>query len=393
LRTLDDVNVKGKVCFVRCDLNCSVKEGIVKSSDRIKAAAETLKELSIKGARTVILSHQGRVGGKDFIGLGQHARLLEGYVGRKINFVEDLFFKTARDAIKNLKDGDIMMLENTRFFAEEEVEQPPEAHAKTMIISRLAPLGSIFILEAFSAAHRPHATVVGFAPVLGAVVGRAMEKEVVSLRKGMDSPKAPLTVILGGAKIEDSVKIINSFMPKADNILVGGMVANMMLLARGIDIGKSAEAIPNEMVEKAKEFAGNQKIIVPESVGVDERGERKEMNISELPSTGEILDIGEESAKKFAEIIRSSKTAVMNGPVGVYEREGFGIGTKIILEAMKDVEFSLLGGGNTVEAITKAGLYVHDFGHVSLAGKAFVEYLLGEKLIGVEILEKYPYKG
>jgi len=397
--TLDDIEVEGKTVLLRVDINCPVDEKThkISAAERIEGHSKTIRELADKGAKVVVLAHQGRKGDPDFIKLYQHAGMLSDYVGKKVTYIDDLYGEKAKSAIRAMKKGDIILLENTRFFDGETEEKTPEEHAKSPLVTNLAPLADYFVLDAFSAAHRSHASVVGFTKVLPSVAGRVMESEVTSIAKAMENPKRPCVFVAGGAKPDDSMKIMGNLFAKGviDKALLGGVIANLMLIANGTSIGVDEEFMKQkgymELIPKAKEFLAKYKgkIELPVDVAEDKDGERIEVDTTELPSKYPIKDIGRKTVKKYAEAISSAGTVIINGPMGVTEHKGFDSGMRKILYAIAiSNAFSLGGGGHTIASIDEFGLNRGDFGYISLAGKAFMESLAGKKLIGVEMLKE-----
>jgi len=402
--TLDDVNVKGKTVMVRVDFNSPVDPETKKLLDdtRIRAHGETtIKELSEKEAKVVILAHQGRPGDPDFIPLKQHAERLGEIIGKSVKYVDDLYGEKAKKAIRELRNGEILVLENTRTYPEERKSKTPEEHAKSEFIRELAPLADLFVNDAFSAAHRSHASVVGFTAVLPSVAGRIMERELKALTRVLESPEKPCVFILGGAKADDSLKISQYVLKNeiADYILTGGITGHLFLVATGVDLGG-----PNmELLEKQKvldlvpgieklmaEYPG--KIKTPIDVAVEVEGKRKEISVKNLPTEHPIFDIGTETIKEYSQIIKKAKSIVISGPPGVYEREEFLKGTKEVLEAVAESEaFSLVGGGHTVAAVQELGLS-DKMSYISTAGGALIEFLMGSKLPAVVALEKAAEK-
>ncbi len=397
--TLDDVDVEGKTVLVRVDFNSPVDPETKKLLDdtRIRAHGETtIKELSEKGAKVVILAHQGRPGDPDFISLEQHAERLREILGKPVKYVDDLFGEKAKEAIKKLENGEILVLENTRAYSEERKSKSPEEHAKSEFIKELSPLADLFVNDAFSAAHRSHASVVGFTAVLPSVAGRIMERELKALARVLESPEKPCVFILGGAKADDSLKISQYVLNNgiADYILTGGITGHLFLVATGVDLGK-----PNmELLEKQKVLdlvpgikdlmaKHTGKIKVPVDVAVEVEGKRKEISVSDLPTEYPIFDIGTKTINEYSQIIKDAKSIVISGPPGVYEKEEFIKGTKEIFEAVARSEaFSLLGGGHTIAAVQELGLS-DKMSYISTAGGALIEFLMGSKLPAVAALE------
>ncbi|MDH7477325.1 MAG: phosphoglycerate kinase [Candidatus Bathyarchaeota archaeon] len=398
--TLDDVEVKGKVVLVRVDFNSAVDPETKKILEdvRIRAHGETtIKELANKGAKVVVLAHQGRKGDPDFIPLKQHAEILGKILGKPVKYVDDVFGEKAKNEIKNLKNGEILVLENVRTYANETKEGTPEEHAKTDFVKNLAPLAQLFVNDAFAAAHRAHVSIIGFAAVLPSVAGRIMERELKSLSKVLENPEKPCVFILGGAKADDSLEISRYVLNNkiADYVLTGGVVGHVFLAAKGINLGK-----PNmEFLEKKalmglvpgiKELMHKypDKIKTPKDVAVEVDGKRKEVSTSELPVNYQIFDIGAKTVEDYATIIKAAKSIVVSGPMGVFENSEFIYGTKRVFEEIaKSKAFSLAGGGHTISAIEKLGLS-NKISYVSTAGGALIEFLMGKKLPGVVALEK-----
>jgi len=398
--TLDDVDVKGKTVLLRVDFNSPVDPETKKILDdtRIKAHAETtIKELSEKGAKIVILAHQGRPGEPDFISLEQHTKRLGEILGKPVRYVDDLYGEEAKRAIRELKPGEIIVLKNTRTYPYERKSKSPEEHAKSDFIKELASLADLFVNDAFSAAHRSHASVVGFTAVLPSVAGRIMERELKALARVLESPEKPCIFILGGAKADDSLKISQYVLDNniADYVLTGGITGHLFLAATGVDLGRPNMALLEkqkvlDLIPGIKELMAKYpgKIKVPVDVAIEVDGRRKEISTKDLPTEYPIYDIGTETIKEYSRIIGEAKSIVVSGPPGVYEREEFRKGTKEILEAVANSEaFSLVGGGHTVAAVQELGL-ADKMSYVSTAGGALIEFLMGSKLPGVVALEK-----
>jgi phosphoglycerate kinase len=398
--TLDDVKVKDKVVLVRVDFNSAIdpKTQKILEDARIRAHAETtIKELADKGAKVVILAHQGRKGDPDFIPLKPHAEILSKILKKPVRYVDDLFGEKAKNAIKSLKSGEILVLENVRTFAGETKDGSPEEHAKTELIKNLAPLADLFVNDAFAAAHRAHVSMVGFTAVLPSVAGRIMERELKSLSKVLENPEKPCVFILGGAKADDSLEISKYVLDKqiADSVLTGGVVGQVFLAAKGVDLGK-----PNMDYLEKKQLVTllpgikaliqkyPERVKTPQDLAIEVQGKRKEISVNELPTEYSTYDIGKKTVDDYAKIIRKAKSIVISGPMGVYENREFSFGTKKILEEIADSKaFSLAGGGHTISAIEEFGL-TKRISYISTAGGALIEFLMGKKLPGVVALEK-----
>jgi len=398
--TLNDVKVKDKVVLVRVDFNSPIDPDTKKILDdtRIRAHANTtLRELADAGAKIVILAHQGRKGDADFLPLKQHAELLSEIMRKPVKYVDDLFKEKAKTAIKNLRDGEILVLENVRDFLGETKEGTPEEHAKTEFVQNLAPLAQIFVNDAFAAAHRAHVSIVGFTPVLPSVAGRIMERELKSLSRVLENPERPSIYILGGAKADDSLEISKYVLEKgsADCVLTGGVVGQIFLAAKGADLGKPTMELLHkkelmELIPGIKELMQkySNHIKTPIDVATDMNGKRKEIPVKELPTNHPIFDIGTRTAEDYSDTIKTAKSIVISGPMGVFENQQFSLGTKKILEEIAGSRaFSLAGGGHTIAAIDKFGLN-NQISYISTAGGALIEFLMGKKLPGVVALEK-----
>ena len=398
-KTLDDFDVKNKVVLVRVDFNSEIDPTSKKvtSDVRIRAHAETtLKELAEKGARTVVLAHQGRKGDPDYTPLKQHSEILGKILKCPVKYVDDIYGDKAKEAIKALQGGEILVLENVRGFDGETKNGTPEQQAKTELVQALAPLADLFVNDAFAAAHRGHVSMVGFTAVLPSAAGRIMERELKSLSKALEKPEKPCVYVMGGAKADDSLEISKYVLGNgiADCVLVGGVTSQLFLAAKGVDLGKGNMAF----LEK-KELTGlipgikalmaqyPDKVMVPVDVALDVGGKRKEIPVTRLPTENSIFDIGAKTVENYAKLISNAKSIVVSGPMGVYENKEFNYGTKKVLEAIANSKgFSLAGGGNTIAAIEEYGL-TKKIGYVSTAGGALIEFLMGKKLPGVAALE------
>lgn len=395
MQTLDTYDFKGKTAFVRADLNCPVDEATkkVEPSERIAGHAKTIAELSDKGAKVVVLAHQGRKGDYDCISLSQHALLLGDACKKPVKFVDDVCGEKAKAAIRSLQPGEILLLDNVRFLDDETKYKTIEDNENASIVRELSPLCDVFVLDAFSASHRAQASIVGFhkKPV---VAGRVMQHELEALSR-LKNPARPVAFVFGGAKPEDSIGIMSQWLSegKLDCALTCGVLGVLMIVASGREVGKSLELLKEkkalDYLPQAKQLLMKYKgkIYVPDDVAVDLNGKRKELAIYELPSNYPIMDIGKKTAKKYSELLSGAKTIIVNGPAGVYEQPEFEYGTKALLKAVeKSGAFSVMGGGHTLSAIDKFKINKKKLGYVSLAGKALIEYLSGMELPGVKIL-------
>jgi len=398
-KTLDDFQVKDKVVLVRVDFNSEIDPNTknVTSDVRIKAHAEsTIKELAEKGAKTVILAHQGRKGDPDYTPLKQHAEILQKILKCPVKYVDDVFGDKAKAAIKALNAGEVLVLENVRSWDGETKSKTPEEAAKTELVQNLAPLADLFVNDAFAAAHRGHVSMVGFTAVLPSAAGRIMERELKSLGRALEKPEHPCVYVMGGAKADDALEISKFVLDNgiADYVLVGGVTSQLFLAAKGVELGKKtmdflAKKELMQFVQGIKALLAKypDKIILPEDVALDVDGKRKEIPVSKLPTENSIFDIGKKTVDKFAALISKAKSIVVSGPMGVYENKEFNYGTKKVFEALASSKaFSLAGGGNTIAAIAEYGLS-KKVGYISTAGGALIEFLMGKKLPGVVALE------
>ncbi len=387
--TLDDVDVSGKTVLVRADINSPVVDGKVQDNPRVRAAAETLKELSDKGAKVVVLAHQGRPGDKDFVNLEQHAELLSKHTSKDVMFVDDIYGEKAIKKIRALKNGNILILDNVRSLKEEMEKVTPEEHSKTDFVQTLAKEADFFVIDAFSAAHRGQASLVGFMPLLPTVLGREMQHELDALEK-IKSEKAVL--VLGGAKPEDALKIIEHFSEQGilQSVLTTGVIAQIFIAAKGIVMGEPEKFLKDNdywgFVPKAKELLEStaNKIEIPIDMITETK---KTIIIDDMPIREKIYDMGAKTCDKYAETIKSAKFIVLNGTAGVVEK-GFDMGTRKIFTAVADSNaFSLVGGGHSTSAIEELGIPKDKFSFISLAGGALISYLSGENMPVLKTLE------
>lgn len=398
--TIDDFDLKNKTVLVRVDFNSPLdpKTKQIINDKRIRAhASATIEELVKKGAKTVILAHQGRPGDADFIGLDQHAKLLGKALNMSIKYVDDVLGADAQTAIKALESGEVLVLGNVRGVANEQTKGTPEEHSETEFVKNLAPLADIFINDAFAAAHRAHVSMVGFTAVLPSASGRIMERELKALGKVLEAPEKPSVFVIGGAKGDDSLDISNYVLKNniADNVLTGGVIGHIFLVAKGVDLGegnmkflekKDLMGLVPGIKKLMEQYPGA--VVVPVDLAMEVDKKRKEIDVDDLPTDNPIFDIGTKTANNFGEIIKKAKTIVVSGPVGVFENPEFKAGSKIVLEAVAESEgFSLVGGGHTVAAVEKLGL-ADKMSYVSTAGGALIEFLMGKQLPGVVALEK-----
>ena len=392
-RNLDDADVSGKRVLVRVDLNVPMHDGKVGDATRIKEVAPTITELAQKGGKVILLSHLNRPKGPDpKDSLRPVAAEVARIVGRPVAFAEDCVGPKAQAAVAAMKNGDILCLENTRFHPEE--EKNDKAFARL-----LAALGDIFVEEAFSAAHRAHASITGIVTESGmpAYPGRAMKEELDALAKAFETPEHPVAAIVGGAKISTKLELLGHLLSKVEALIIGGGMANTFLAAQGKPIGKSLtenDLIPHAREILAKAAALGREIVLPvDAVVAEKLAEHvptRVVDVDEVGPTDMILDIGPRSVEHVVSVLARSKTLVWNGPFGAFEVEPFNNGTIEVAEAVAELTtsrklVSFAGGGDTVAALNVAGV-MGRLTHVSTAGGAFLESLEGKTLPGVAVL-------
>jgi len=390
-RTLDHVDVKGKRILVRVDLNVPVGNGVVTDSSRIERVAPAIAEIADKGGKVILLSHFGRPKGRDpKQSLKPVAAEVARIIKRPVQFADDCIGETAERAVAAMKPGDILCLENTRFHAGEEKNDPA-------FVAALARLGDIWVNDAFSAAHRAHASTEGLGHKLPAYAGRTMQAELEALARALEHPERPLSAIIGGAKISTKLDLLGNLLDKVNALIIGGAMANTFLLAQGKNVGKSlAEAdlvgTAREIIEKAK--ATKREILLPADVVVAEKFEAhapsRVVDTDKVGGKEMILDIGPRTIENVVSMLARTKTLVWNGPFGAFEMEPFDNGTVEIAEAAAELTearelVSIAGGGDTVAALNVAGA-ADRLTYVSAAGGAFLEWLEGKALPGVEVL-------
>ena len=391
-RTLDDLDVKGKRVLVRADLNVPVKDGVVTDATRIARQAPTIKELADKGAKVIVLSHFDRPKGKvvPSMSLKVLVQPLSDAVGRKVAFADDCIGPKAEAAVAALKDGDVLLLENTRFHKGEEENDAGMA-------KQLAALGDIFVNDAFSAAHRAHASTEGVARLLPNAAGRSMQAELSHLEKALGNPERPLLAVVGGAKVSTKIALLENLVARVETLVIGGAMANTFLAAEGVKVGKSLYE-PDHM-ETARKIihAANESgaaILLPTDVVVAREfkagAAHRICPVSDIGADEMVLDVGPDSIKAFENRLVGTRTLVWNGPFGAFETQPFDAGTVAAARAVADATkkgqlLSVAGGGDTVAALAHAGVE-GDFTYVSTAGGAFLEWLEGKSLPGVDAL-------
>ena len=395
-RTVDDVDVKGKRVLVRLDLNVPMADGVVTDTTRITRATPTLRELAEKGAKVIVLSHFGRPKGKPDAAnsLRPLAAALNRELGRPVQFAEDCIGPRAETAVRALGDGDVLLLENTRFH-EGETDNDP------VFVAALAALGDLYVNDAFSAAHRAHASTEGVARALPAYAGRTMQAELEHLGAALSHPERPVAAIVGGAKISTKLELLGNLVKRTDVLIIGGGMANTFLFAQGTAVGSSL--CEKDMAGTARTIMATAKdagceIVLPVDVVVAEKFEAGAANevvaIDAVPADRMILDIGPQSIARVEAVLQGVKTLVWNGPFGAFEIEPFDRGTVRVAQAAAALTkagrlVTVAGGGDTVAALNAAGV-ADELTYLSTAGGAFLEWLEGKALPGVEALQPSP---
>lgn len=388
----DELDAEGNTVLVRVDVNAPIDpaSGRLLDDERIREHLGTLRRLS--DAAVVLISHQSRPGKNDFTTLEQHATRLDRLLDRPVRYVDDVFGPAARDAIRDVAPGEVLVLENVRFYSEEYIEMPPEEAADTHLVQRLAPLFDAYVDDAFSAAHRSQPSLVGFPERLPSYPGPLMERELEVLEDVGGGP-SPVVFALGGAKVEDAVAVIANAVEHdvADTILLSGVVGNVFLEADGRDVGGAThEYVRNQgygdVVERAETLLDAHPDVfeLPSDVAVAIDGERQEAGVEEFPVDALASDIGVETIARYEAVLEEAGTAVVNGPPGIYEEALFQLGTREVFSAATRAEFSVSCGGDTAAAVD--ALDVRGFDHVSIGGGASTTLLSGDTLPAVEAL-------
>jgi phosphoglycerate kinase len=390
-KTLDDVDFAGKRVLIRVDMNCSVDPESKEITDdsRIVAILPTLRELA--KSKTVLMAHQGRPGSDDFISLEAHTDILRKH-GLNGSFVDDIFGDKAKAAIEKVAVGEILVLQNVRYFDGELKKAPPEEVAKEPLVQELYPLFDLFVNDAFGAAHRSQASIVGFTTVLPSVAGRLVEKEIRTLTDATATDQHPWTLVLGGAKVADKVKTLGKLLAadRVDNALIGGLLGTLFLIAKGLvsqDYSKSIKGF-EDAVSTAKELLEKYPdvITLPEDAAVERDGERYECEFSQMESDP-FFDIGSKTTKKYVETIRSSAVVFANGPMGFFEKDAFAKGTSEVLDAIADCEGITVVGGGHMGAMAQKKDFGDRITHISTGGGATINFLTGKKLDLIVALE------
>ncbi len=398
-KSVDDINVKGKRVLVRCDFNVPLKGGEITDDTRIKAALPTIQKLLKDGGKVILCSHLGKVknGPNEGESLAPVAKRLEEVLGQSVNFVSDynVTGEAATKAVADMKEGEVVLLQNTRFRGTEETKNGEE------FSKELADLADVYVCDAFGSSHRAHASVAGVTKFISEkggenAVGYLMQKEIDFLGNAVENPVRPFVAILGGAKVADKLNVINNLLEKCDTLIIGGGMAYTFIKAQGYEIGKSLcddEKLDycKEMMEKAEKMG--KKILLPvdsvtisdfpNPIDADVSADVQNCDITAMPADREGCDIGPKSAEMFADAVKSAKTVVWNGPMGVFENPTLAAGTLAVAKALAETDATtIIGGGDSAAAVNQMG-YADKMSHISTGGGASLEFLEGKELPGV----------
>ncbi|MFC7098062.1 phosphoglycerate kinase [Halobaculum marinum] len=395
-RTLDDLPAEQRV-LVRLDLNSPVEDGVVQDNRRFSRHAETVAELAESGHRVALMAHQGRPGRDTFVSLEQHADILAEHAGVDVDFVADTFGDDALAAVRDLDAGDVLLLENTRMTDDELPEKAPEEHAASDFVQTLAPEFDAYVNDAYSAAHRKHASLVGFPLKLPSYAGRVMETEYEANTAIAEREfDGDVTMVVGGTKATDVIGVMEALDEKVDQFLLGGVAGELFLRAAGYPVGEDVDtelfdeqwSANEETIRSVLEERRDQVTLASDLAYEDADGERGEVAVEDIvEKTQSFLDVGSDTVADYEPVIRDSEAVFVKGALGVFEDERFSVGTVGVLEAIADTDcFSVVGGGDTSRAITMYGMSEDDFSHVSIAGGAYIRALTGEPLPAVELL-------
>lgn len=414
IRTLDELHLSGKTVLCRVDINQPVDRasGTLKSINRIRACVPTVRELSDKGAKVVLMAHQGSdIEYKNYYTTKPHAAVLSELLGREVKWIDDVCGPAAREAIRALKDGEILLLDNVRFVAEEQtlfetkLRLTHEQQARTLLVEKLAPLADCYVCDAFAAAHRDQPSLCGFEQVLPSAMGRLFEQEFCTVSQVMEAPERPCVFVLGGAKISDAFLMMQTVLSRgvADHIVTGGLVGNIFLTALGEQIGQGSldfilKSNYGEYIDRARELYAQygDKIVLPKDLSWVENGGRKEALLGSVPADIGAVDIGHETVREYQQLILNAGTVFVNGPMGVFEQPESEYGTRAVWQAIADTKgHSVLGGGDSITAAEKFGL-TDRMGYICTGGGALIRFLSGEELPVVRALRHgatIPEKG
>lgn len=387
LRTLQNADLQGKRVLLRTDFNVPIQDGVVQDKTRLEESLPTLRYLLEKNCKVVIASHLGRPKGQvnPEFKLDLVAEELSKLLAKPVKKLNDCIGPEVETAVNAMQGGELVMLENLRFHPEEEANDPAFAQS-------LAKLADVYVSDAFGTVHRAHASTEGVAHVLPAYAGLLLEKEVTVLSRLMEAPERPVCLLVGGAKIDTKIGILEKFLDAADTFIIGGALANTFLKAQGFEVGTSLyEADKLDVAKKFLEEAKNKTVLLPVDVVVaeeiSETASTQTVEVNQVGPTAKILDLGPKTVELFKAALQNSKTIIWNGPMGLYEMSPFAAGTKGIAEGVaQSGASSVIGGGDTIDAIHHFGYNGKEFSHISTGGGAMLEFLEGKELPGVKIL-------
>ena len=406
INTLDDLELAGRTVLCRVDINSPLdpERGGLADTTRIRGCAPTVRELAEGGARVVLLAHQGGdLEYHNYASTEPHAAVLTELVGRPIAFIDDVCGPAARDAVRALGDGEVLLLDNVRYCGEEltlfenRLKLSPADQAKTLVVRKLAPLAELYVCDAFAAAHRSQPTLVGFEQLLPSAMGRLFEREYENLARLRAAPARPCVFLLGGTKVQEAFPMMAAALRDGmvDRVLTAGLVANVMLVAAGVDVGAPSldfirQSQLEPFIDESKTILAEhgEKIVLPSDLAVVAGGARREMAVADLPVAEQIVDIGAHTIADYAAWIAACGTVFANGPAGVFEKPETELGTKVLWYAMAGTKgFSALGGGDSVRAVNRFGLGDR-FDYVCTAGGAMVQFLSGKPMPVIEALKE-----
>ena len=389
-KTIKDIDLKGKKVFVRCDFNVPLDEnGNITDNRRIVGALDTIKYLLDQNCKIILCSHLGRPKGevKPEFSLAPVAKELSKLLGKEVKLAKDVIGENAKELTSNMKNGDIVLLENVRFDPREEKNDPEFS-------KELASMAEVFVNDAFGTSHRAHSSTAGIAEYLPAVSGFLIEKELKFLGSALENPERPFVAILGGKKVSDKIGVINSLLEKVDTLMIGGAMAYTFFKAQGYNVGNSICELDKldlakELMEKAEKKGVKLMLPIDTKLGkeFDPNTETKTVSWTEIPDGWEGFDIGEKTIELYKNELKNAKTVIWNGPVGLFEFDTFAIGTNEIAKTLSEMTdcTTIIGGGDSAAAVEKAGL-AEKFTHISTGGGASLEFLEGKKLPGIECL-------
>ncbi|GAB7386660.1 phosphoglycerate kinase [Bacillaceae bacterium] len=390
VKTIKDVDVRGKRVFCRVDFNVPLQDGKITDDTRIRAALPTIRYLSDRGAKVILASHLGRPKGKvvEELRLTPVAQRLSELLGKEVHKTDEAYGEEVKRRVDRLREGEILLLENVRFYPGEEKNDPELA-------KKFAELADLYVNDAFGAAHRAHASTAGIAAYLPAVAGFLMQKEIEILGKALSAPERPFTAIIGGAKVKDKIGVIENLLDKVDNLIIGGGLAYTFVKAKGYEIGKSlleedkielAQSFMRKAEEKGVRFYMPVDAVVADAFS--EKANIQIVDIDRIPADWMALDIGPKTRELYRDVIVGSKLVIWNGPMGVFEMDAFAHGTNAVARALADSgATTIIGGGDSAAAVEKAGL-ADRMTHISTGGGASLEFMEGKELPGVSVLER-----